>query len=154
MSQHPHDPACLFCKIVRGEIPSARVLETDHAVAFLDINPVNRGHVLLVPKAHHATLADLPDDLAAETARLVPRLARAIRAATGADGLNLIVNNGRAAGQTVDHGHWHLIPRFVGDPVRLALAARRVFRATSWTGCGPGSSRRCWAARDERPGGQ
>jgi histidine triad (HIT) family protein len=117
VSQHHHEPACIFCKIVRGEIPSARVLETDHAVAFLDINPVNRGHVLLVPRAHHATLSDLPDDLAAETAKLVPRLVRAIRAATGADGLNLIVNNGQVAGQTVDHGHWHLIPRFIGDPV-------------------------------------
>jgi histidine triad (HIT) family protein len=117
VSQHPHDPACLFCKIVRGEIPSAKVLETDHAIAFLDIHPVIRGHVLLVPKAHHATLAELPDDLAAEAGRLVPRLARAIRAATGADGLNLIINNGRAAGQTIDHGHWHLIPRFVDDPV-------------------------------------
>jgi histidine triad (HIT) family protein len=117
VSQHPHDPACLFCKIVRGEIPSAKVLETDDAVAFLDINPVIRGHVLLVPKAHHATIYELPDDLAAEAGRLVPRLARAIRAATGADGLNLIINNGRAAGQTIDHGHWHLIPRFVDDPV-------------------------------------
>jgi len=113
-----HDPDCLFCKIVGGQIPASKVLETGHAVAFLDIAPVNKGHVLLVPKAHHATLADLPDDLAAATATLVPRLARAIRAATGADGLNLIVNNGQAAGQTVGHGHWHLIPRFVGDPVR------------------------------------
>ena len=117
MSQHPRDPACLFCKIVGGEIPSAKVLETDGAVAFLDINPVIRGHVLLVPKAHHATLSELPDDLAAETARLVPRLARAIQAATGSDGLNLIVNNGEAAGQTIFHGHWHLIPRFTNDPV-------------------------------------
>jgi histidine triad (HIT) family protein len=117
MSQPHHDPACLFCRIVRGEIPSARVLETDHALAFLDINPVNRGHVLLVPKAHHSTLSELPDDIAAETAKLVPRLVRAIRAATGADGLNLIVNNGEVAGQTVHHGHWHLIPRFEDDPV-------------------------------------
>ena len=77
--------ACLFCRIVRGEIPSARVLETDHALAFLDINPVNRGHVLLVPKAHHATLAELHDDLAAETAAR-PQARPAIREATGADG--------------------------------------------------------------------
>jgi histidine triad (HIT) family protein len=117
MSQPHHDPACLFCKIVLGEIPSAKILETDHALAFLDINPVNRGHVLLVPKAHHSTLSELSDDLAAETAKLVPRLVRAIRAATGADGLNLIVNNGEVAGQTIHHGHWHLIPRFVDDPV-------------------------------------
>jgi len=113
-----HDPACLFCKIVDGQIPASKVLETDFAVAFLDIDPVNLGHVLLVPKAHHATLCDLPDDLAARTASLAPRLARAIRAATGADGLNLIINNGAVAGQTVHHGHWHLIPRFEGDAVR------------------------------------
>ncbi len=94
------------------------MLETDVAVAFLDIDPVNLGHVLLVPKAHHATLADLPEDLAARTAALVPGLVRAIRAATGAAGLNLIVNNGAVAGQTVLHGHWHLIPRFEGDAVR------------------------------------
>ena len=112
-----HDPACLFCKIVRGEIPSARVLETDLAVAFLDIHPVNRGHVLLVPKAHHADLAALPDDLAAHAGSLLPRLCRAVRAATSADGFNVIINNGLAAGQTVDHGHWHVIPRFHGDPV-------------------------------------
>ncbi len=111
------DPECIFCKIAGGEIPSARVLETDHAVAFLDINPVNKGHVLLVPRAHHATLAELPDEVAAATASLLPRLCRAILAATAGDGLNVVVNNGRVAGQTVDHGHWHLIPRFVGDPV-------------------------------------
>ncbi len=117
MSQPSDHANCLFCKIVHGSIPSAKVLETDQVLAFLDINPVNRGHVLVVPKAHHASLADLPDDLAAETARLVPRLARAIQAATGADGLNLIINNGQAAGQTVFHGHWHLIPRFLDDPI-------------------------------------
>ena len=113
-----HDPDCLFCKIVAGQIPASKVLETDDAVAFLDIAPVNKGHVLLVPKPHHATLADLPDEIAAATAILLPRLARAVLAATGADGLNLIVNNGAAAGQTVGHGHWHLIPRSFGDPVR------------------------------------
>ena len=113
----PHDPACLFCKIIRGEIPCAKILETDHALAFLDIHPVNLGHALLVPKAHHATLLDLPEELAARTAALLPGLARAIQGATGAAGLNLIVNNGEAAGQTIGHGHWHLIPRFVGDAV-------------------------------------
>ena len=75
------------------------------------------GHVLLVPKQHHADLTELPEDLAAQTAALLPKLTRAIRAATGADGFNVIVNNGRAAGQVVDHGHWHIIPRFHDDPV-------------------------------------
>ena len=115
MSQH--DPGCLFCKIARGDIPSAMIVETDHAVAFLDINPVNKGHVLLVPRKHHPTVVELPEDLAAETARLLPKLCRAIIEATGADGLNVIINNGAVAGQTIHHGHWHLIPRFVDDPV-------------------------------------
>ena len=113
----PRDPSCIFCKIIAGDIPSARVFETDSSLAFLDINPVNQGHVLLVPKEHHATIADLSDEAAAETATLLPRLCRALLKATGAHGLNVIVNNGRAAGQTVDHGHWHLIPRFVDDAV-------------------------------------
>jgi histidine triad (HIT) family protein len=112
-----HGSACLFCRIARGEIPSARVLETSELVAFLDIAPVNPGHVLLVPRAHHATLADLPDDLAAASGELLPRLCRAVREATGADALNVVVNVGAAAGQTVDHVHWHVIPRFTGDAV-------------------------------------
>lgn len=113
----PRDPDCIFCKIVAGEIPSARVLETDAAVAFLDVRPVNHGHLLLVPREHHPTLADLPDEAAAEAAALLPRLARAVLKTTGAEGLNLIVNNGRCAGQTIDHVHWHLIPRFADDAV-------------------------------------
>ncbi len=109
--------ACIFCKIIRGEIPCSKVLETDDALAFLDIRPVNKGHVLLVPKAHHADLTELPDALAASVASLLPRLCRAVVQATNADGFNLIVNNGEVAGQTVFHGHWHLIPRHHGDPV-------------------------------------
>jgi histidine triad (HIT) family protein len=111
------DPGCIFCKIAHGEVPAAVVLETEHAVAFLDINPVNKGHVLVVPRAHHATLPDLPDDLAAHTASLLPRVGRAVRAATGAEGLNIIVNVGPVAGQTIDHVHWHVIPRHGDDAV-------------------------------------
>jgi len=112
-----NDLDCIFCKITRGEIPSARILETDEAIAFLDINPVSHGHTLLVPKAHRPNLSDLPDALAGAVGSLLPRLCRAIAAATGADGLNIIVNSGRAAGQTIDHCHWHIIPRFHDDPV-------------------------------------
>jgi histidine triad (HIT) family protein len=117
VSHRSHDPHCIFCKIAIGEIPSARILETPEVMAFLDINPVNRGHTLLVPKAHHAHLSEVPDAVAAATGSLLPRLCRAIRAATGADGLNVIVNNGQAAGQTIDHCHWHIIPRFADDAV-------------------------------------
>jgi histidine triad (HIT) family protein len=93
------------------------VQETEEAVVFLDIHPVNPGHTLIVPKAHHAHLAELPEAIVAHIGSLLPRLCRAIRAATGADGLNVIVNNGRAAGQTIDHCHWHIIPRFDDDSV-------------------------------------
>lgn len=109
---------CLFCRIIRGEIPSARVLETDRAVAFLDVAPVNLGHVLLVPRSHHESLLDLPDHDAAHVASLLPRLCRAILAATGAQAFNVIVNNGRSAGQTIFHGHWHIIPRSADDDIR------------------------------------
>jgi histidine triad (HIT) family protein len=112
-----HDPRCIFCKIAQGQIPSARVLESAEAVAFLDINPVNPGHTLLVPKAHYVRLSQLPGDIAAHVGSLLPRLCQAVAAATGADGLNVIMNNGVAAGQTIDHCHWHIIPRFQDDAV-------------------------------------
>ena len=108
---------CLFCRIAAGEIPATKVHEDDVVVAFLDIHPVNLGHLLIVPKAHFATLASMPDDLAVAVARWVPRLTRAVLAATGAPGLHLVVNHGAVAGQTIDHVHWHLIPRFEGDAV-------------------------------------
>lgn len=114
---HDHDPACVFCKIVRGEIPSAKVLETDVAVAFLDIHPVNKGHILLVPRVHHADLSELDQTIAAATAALLPGLCKAVKLATGAAGFNVIINNGEAAGQTIGHGHWHVIPRWSDDSV-------------------------------------
>jgi histidine triad (HIT) family protein len=117
VSHRSHDSHCIFCKIIHGQIPSAKLLETAEAVAFLDVNPVNHGHTLLVPKGHFARVGDLDDAVAAQVGLLLPRLCRAITAATGADGLNVIVNNGRAAGQTVDHCHWHIIPRFHNDTV-------------------------------------
>jgi histidine triad (HIT) family protein len=117
MSRPKRAPNCIFCKIIHGEIPSARVLETDHAVAFLDINPVNYGHTLLVPKVHCVQLSEVPDAVGGAIGELLPRLCRAVAAATGAHGLNVIVNNGAAAGQTIDHCHWHVIPRFDDDAV-------------------------------------
>ena len=112
------DPSCLFCRIVAGEIPATRVFEDDAAIAFLDIHPVNLGHVLLVPRGHHATVTDLPDDLAGRLGSVLPRLARSVVSATGAEGLNVVINNGEVAGQTIHHSHWHLIPRFGNDAVR------------------------------------
>jgi histidine triad (HIT) family protein len=116
---------CLFCKLVRGEIPSARVLENDRVIAFLDIGPLNPGHVLVIPREHHAALPDLPDDLAAATAAVLPRLCRAVRQATGADGLNVLSNTGRVAGQSIEHVHWHIIPRHASDAIRWPWPARQ-----------------------------
>ncbi len=113
-----YDRGNIFARILRGEIPAATVLETDRALAFLDVNPVNHGHVLLIPKAEEATLSDLSDDDAAHLGSLLPRVCRAVREVTGCDALNVVVNHGEAAGQTIFHVHYHVIPRFRDDAVR------------------------------------
>lgn len=112
------DPSCIFCKIVVGEIPSTCVLQTDRVIVILDVNPVAKGHVLIIPRDHYPQLRDLPDELAAHAGSLLPRLARAIVSAVGAEGSNIVINSGDVAGQTVDHCHWHLIPRSSGDAVQ------------------------------------
>ncbi len=109
---------CLFCRIVAKEIPSAAVYEDDKVLAFLDIKPVNPGHTLVVPKVHSRTTGEAADgDLVALTLA-VKRLAPAVMAAVSADGWNLEVNNGNAAGQVVDHTHWHIVPRRGDDGLR------------------------------------
>lgn len=102
----------LFDKIIRGEIPSHKVFENDWVFAFLDIGPLSRGHVLVVPKESKAFLHELSDDSAAELGRVLPRLARAVLNATGASAYNLLQNNGAEAHQAVFHVHFHIIPRF------------------------------------------
>lgn len=111
------DPDCIFCKIVRGDVPASKILETGDAVAFLDVNPINHGHVLVIPKEHAPSLAELSDEQAAHLGSLLPRLCRAVRKSMAADGFNVVANGGRIAGQTIDHCHFHVIPRFDGDPV-------------------------------------
>ena len=120
-----HNSTCIFCRIIAGEIPASRVLETDKALAFLDVGPLKPGHTLLIPKQHHARLPELPDDLAAATALLLPRLCRAIQQVTQADGLNVLVNVGPDAGQSVEHVHWHIIPRHGGDAIAWPWHAGR-----------------------------
>ena len=110
---------CLFCKIVRGEIPCARVYEDDAVLAFLDIAPVHPGHTLVIPKQHHTDLFELPESLGAVLFSALRTVGAAVLAATGADGLNMNMNNRAAAGQVIFHAHLHLIPRFEGDGLRL-----------------------------------
>jgi histidine triad (HIT) family protein len=110
---------CLFCKIIDREIPASVVYENDAVLAFLDINPVNPGHVLVVPKEHSATMVDASDTAVTALALAVKKLGPAVCAATVCDGWNLGVNNGAGAGQVVMHTHWHIMPRRPGDGHQL-----------------------------------
>ena len=106
---------CIFCKIVMGFIPSHKIYEDDDVLAFLDIHPVNAGHCLIIPKAHHDTFAQTPLDVVNKLIAASQRLAPGILKAVGADAFNFSTNNGRAAGQLIAHTHFHLIPRFPTD---------------------------------------
>lgn len=106
---------CIFCKIRDGKIPSAKVLETDDALAILDAFPMARGHMLLIPKKHYSFLEDMPPSEAAQLLQLLPTLSKAVREATGAQGVNIFQNNGGPAGQVVFHVHVHLLPRSEAD---------------------------------------
>ncbi len=107
---------CLFCKIIRGEIPSFKIFEDDHAYAFLDINPFGRGHTLVVPKFHADQLFRLPPEELAGVMPAVQRVATLLRNRLRCDGMALMQLNGACAGQTVNHVHFHLIPRYEGQP--------------------------------------
>ncbi len=107
--------ACVFCSIITGQIPAAKVYEDDRAVAFLDINPINPGHTLVVPKAHYVDLLSTPSDLAAHLMTVVQRVATAVLAAVGVQDFNLGLNHGAGAGQSVGHVHLHIMPRRPGD---------------------------------------
>ena len=113
------DPDCLFCKIVAGEIPATRVREDERTIAFMDINPATRGHVLVIPRAHAADLLEVdPEDLAA-CALAAQAMAVRVKTQLEADGVNLLNACGPAAWQTVFHFHVHVIPRYAADPLRL-----------------------------------
>ena len=101
----------LFGKILAGEIPCHRIYEDEHVLAFLDIFPLSRGHTLVIPKEPAETLDKLSDEAAAAIGRVLPRIARAVMAATGTDQYNLLQNNGPRAHQAVFHVHFHIIPK-------------------------------------------
>ncbi len=124
-------PETIFSKILRGEIPCARVYEDEHVLAFLDIGPLSVGHTLVIPKEPAATLDQLSDDSAAALGRVLPRLCRAVMRATGVTAYNVLQNNGTLAHQAVHHVHFHIIPRpgtteglaITWEPGRLDSAA-------------------------------
>ena len=108
---------CIFCKILNGDIPSAKLYEDENFAIILDVGPASFGHALVLPKDHYANLFEMPDELLGKAFSLAKVWGEKIVKALGADGLNLVQNNGPAAGQTVFHFHLHLIPRYDGDSV-------------------------------------
>lgn len=110
---------CIFCKIANGEIPSSTVYENSDFKVILDVAPAAKGHCLILPKEHFKNIFDIDADTAARMFSLATEVARALKQELGCDGLNIVQNNGAAAGQTVNHVHLHLIPRFEGDDVSI-----------------------------------
>ena len=110
---------CIFCKIVNGDIPCAKVYEDNSVLAFLDIMPANNGHLLVVSKEHHATFTDIPKHILSDLFVAAQKLANAVKSATGCDGYNILMNAGEASGQVVMHAHLHIIPKFADDKWKL-----------------------------------
>ncbi|HLG23889.1 MAG TPA: HIT family protein [Candidatus Nanoarchaeia archaeon] len=110
---------CIFCKIVGGQIPSSKIYEDDHVISFLDIMPANKGHCLIVPKEHVSNLSEMDDEHLVSTFKAAKKVASALSLSFGNASFNLVMNNGKEAGQLVNHAHIHVIPRFNKDRLRI-----------------------------------
>ena len=108
---------CIFCKIINGEIPCHKLAENDHAVAFLDIMPITKGHFLVIPKKHFEFAEDAPEELMAKLMTLATQLAAAAKKTLKCDGINFIINSGKTAGQIIPHIHLHVVPRYSDDGI-------------------------------------
>lgn len=110
---------CIFCKIVKNEMPSVKIYEDDTHIAFLDLFPASMGHTLLVPKKHYVNIFDAEAETETNVYSTLHKLAKAIQEATGCIGMNILQNNGAEAGQMVFHSHVHLVPRYNNDGVHI-----------------------------------
>lgn len=110
---------CIFCKIANGAIPTATLYEDEDFRVILDLGPASKGHALILPKIHAANLFELPDEVAGKAMVLAKKVAGVLKEGLQADGVNLVQNNGEAAGQTVFHFHLHVIPRYANDTVNV-----------------------------------
>lgn len=110
---------CIFCRIVKNELPSQKVYEDDSILAFLDIAPVKHGHTLIIPKAHMPNFSEAAPDVLDVIMHVAQKVGHAVVSATDAEGYTLTTSNGRAAGQLIDHLHFHLIPRHSNDGLKL-----------------------------------
>jgi histidine triad (HIT) family protein len=116
---------CVFCKIIDGKIPSAKVYEDKSIICFLDIMPANKGHCLVVPKKHYETLLDIPEEEIENLMKAVKKVTKALSLSIGSGSYNIIWNNGKVAGQLVNHAHIHIIPRFKGDRLRITWSHKK-----------------------------
>lgn len=110
---------CLFCKIVKNELPSTKVYESETALAFMDIAPVNPGHVLIVPKEHYQNLEDAPEEVVCELIKVVKKIGKAVKSGLEVEGYNIAFNSDPVAGQIIPHLHFHVIPRHKDDGLGL-----------------------------------
>ena len=115
----PTDSECIFCKIIAGEIPCISLWEDQETLAFLDINPANPGHALVIPKQHWQDVYTIPDEAIGAVGATARRIATAVRTALTPDGINLVQANGPGAAQSVFHFHMHVLPRYSGDELKL-----------------------------------
>lgn len=107
---------CVFCQIAKYKLPAEIIYQEDDIIAFLDANPKEAGHTLVIPKQHFSNLLEIPADLLADTIRVTQKVARLINQKLKPDGLNIYQNNGSIAGQAVDHFHFHIVPRYQKEP--------------------------------------
>jgi len=110
---------CIFCKIVAGKIPAAKIYEDKNVLSFLDIMPANKGHCLVIPRKHSPTLIEMDDNDLSSLIKAAKKVARALSLSFGNGSYNLVMSNGKEAGQIVNHAHIHIIPRFQKDRLRL-----------------------------------
>lgn len=110
--------SCIFCNIIKN-VPEDYIYEDDNFLAFLDIRPINKGHILVVPKEHHTNLLDMPSELLEKYLPVIQKIANATVKAVNADGCNVSINNGAASGQVIFHTHFHIIPRYENDGLKV-----------------------------------
>ena len=110
---------CLFCKIVKGELPSSKIYEDEDTLAFLDIFPVNKGHSLVISKEHYENIFDVPAESLAKISSVMKNVADAVKKGVNADGISIAQSNGKDAGQVIPHIHFHVMPRFKDDGLKL-----------------------------------
>ena len=123
------DESCIFCKIVRKQAPASVIYEDETVMAFLDIRPLNLGHTLVIPKAHYVDIFDLPENQLSQVHKVAKQVSFAVKRATNADGISIIQQSGKAAGQDIFHLHVHVVPRFEGQKLPHFSDLKEVERA-------------------------